>query len=45
MLSAVATVIYFAVAFAIGGADFGMIRRSMRRTAAKNLPVDPALNE
>ena len=44
-LSAVATVIYFAVAFAIGGADFGMIRRSIRRTAAKNLPVDPALNE
>ena len=43
--SAVATVIYFAVAFGIGGADFGMIRRSIRRAAAKNLPVDPALNE
>ena len=38
-------VIYFAVAFGIGGADAGMIRRSMRRAAAKNPPVDPALNE
>ena len=45
LLSAVAVVIYFAVAFGIGGADSGMIRRSIRRAAAKNPPVDPALNE
>jgi len=45
MLSLAATIIYFAVAFGIGGADSGMIRRSVRRAAAKNPPVDPALNE
>ncbi|MET0599129.1 MAG: lipid II flippase MurJ, partial [Mesorhizobium sp.] len=41
-LSAVAAVIYFAVAFAIGGADFGMIRRSVRRGAARPDPDLPA---
>ena len=39
---AVAAVIYFAVAFGIGGADLGMIRRSVRRGAAKPDPDLPA---
>ena len=34
-LSAAAAIIYFAVSFAIGGADFGMLRRSVRRGAAR----------
>ena len=33
--------VYFASAFAIGGADFGMLRRSLKRGAAKpTLPTD-----
>jgi putative peptidoglycan lipid II flippase len=36
-----AMVIYFGVAFAIGGADFGMIRRNIRRSrAAAATPPD-----
>ncbi|MBP1851292.1 murein biosynthesis integral membrane protein MurJ [Rhizobium halophytocola] len=35
LLVAVAMVVYFGVAFAIGGADIGMIRRNLKRGAAK----------
>jgi putative peptidoglycan lipid II flippase len=45
VLSGGAIVIYFAVAFGIGGADAGVIRRSLRRATANTPPVDPALNE
>jgi putative peptidoglycan lipid II flippase len=38
---ATAMVIYFLVAFVIGGADFGMIRRNIRRGAAR-APSDEA---
>lgn len=34
-LVCIATIIYFAVAFGIGGADIGMVRRSLRRGQAK----------
>lgn len=41
-----AMLVYFSTAFAIGGADFGMIRRSLRRGAPaaerENLPEDGA---
>jgi putative peptidoglycan lipid II flippase len=33
-----AMLVYFAVAFAIGGADIGMIRRNMRR---RGKPAEP----
>jgi putative peptidoglycan lipid II flippase len=45
LLSGAAIVIYFAVAFGIGGADSRVIRRSLRRATATTPPIDPALNE
>jgi putative peptidoglycan lipid II flippase len=38
-LSAAGAVIYFVIAFAIGGADFGMIRRNIKRGNAKGSPA------
>ncbi len=35
-LTAMGAAIYFAVAFGIGGADLGMIRRNIRRGAASS---------
>ncbi|MNT86684.1 hypothetical protein D3C72_2270010 [compost metagenome] len=41
-LVAVAMVIYFAIAFGIGGANLGMIRRNLKRKAkAKAEPATP----
>jgi putative peptidoglycan lipid II flippase len=41
LLIAIAMVVYFAVAFLIGGADLGMIRRNLRRKAGAE-PAPPA---
>ena len=41
-LVALAMVVYFAVAFLIGGADLGMIRRNMKRGGRPPTPSDPA---
>jgi putative peptidoglycan lipid II flippase len=35
-LSGAGAALYFAIAFAIGGADMGMIRRNVRRGAARS---------
>lgn len=41
VLIAGAMLVYFAVAFGIGGADLGMVRRSMRRRPGVPAAVDP----
>ncbi len=41
LLIAISMVVYFAVAFLIGGADLGMIRRNLKRKAGAK-PVPPA---
>ncbi|WP_275787983.1 murein biosynthesis integral membrane protein MurJ [Pararhizobium gei] len=41
LLIGISMLIYFAAAFLIGGADLGMIRRNLRRKAAKTPPPEP----
>ena len=40
LLSGAAALLYFVLAFATGGADFGMLRRNVGRSTAKLSPVD-----
>ena len=40
LLIAAAAIVYFSVAFGIGGADIGMVRRSIRRGRAGRSPPD-----
>jgi len=44
MLIGLAMVVYFAVAFLIGGADASMIRRNLKRKGKPVLPLDPESN-